>query len=241
MVFLTQDAIPADENWLVGLLAGFARDPLAVAVWSRHIPQPDCHPMESRILEEYPPFTESASVIQAFTAGASEGGFSGDQCSLSNNAAAYARPFLLEHPFPEIGFAEDRAWARQVLDAGWHTFLARDSIIRHSHAYSAWMNLRRNFDHARSLAMDFGHRDDFGLFAGWLAAFREARLDLVARRNKTHEGRLALVRQWGGPAVLYHLGAFAGRWLGAHSLRFPRRMVRWLSLHEASRPDGVEA
>ena len=53
LVFLTQDATPANADWLENLLAPVVADPLVVGAYSRHTPRPSCHPMEwRRIVQE---------------------------------------------------------------------------------------------------------------------------------------------------------------------------------------------
>ena len=233
VVFLTQDAAPADEKWLECLLAPLRVDPLCAATWSRHVPRPDCHPMEWRILAEHPPFLPDAPSVQSGRGNPAYVSDPEGQCVLSNNSAAYRRELLLRWPFPDVAFAEDRAWARAVLDAGWRTALARDSIVRHSHAYPAWLNLRRNFDHWQALSREPGHADTFSLWDGWRASFRETRRDLRFWSDHTGRGSLEVGLRWGPTALLYHLGAFTGRWLGSRSDRLPAGVPERLSLHPA--------
>lgn len=234
VVFLTQDAAPANERWLEGLLAALDTDPLCAAAWSLHVPRPECHPMEWRMLVEHPPFRSGSGAIQQARGNPDYEGNPDAACALSNNAAAYWRETLLRIPFPDVSFGEDRGWARIMLDAGWRTVLVRDSIVRHSHSYSPWVNLRRNFDHWRALSEELGQRDDFGLTAGWRAAFREARRDIDFWVE--HSGCTAseATLRWGVPAALYHLGAFTGRWLGSRTRWMPRGVPDRLSMHTLS-------
>ena len=48
LVFLTQDATPANTEWLEKTLAPLQADPSIAGAYSRHLPRPDCHPMEWR-------------------------------------------------------------------------------------------------------------------------------------------------------------------------------------------------
>ena len=48
LVFLTQDATPANEQWLANLLAPLQADSTIVGAYSRHLPRANCHPMEWR-------------------------------------------------------------------------------------------------------------------------------------------------------------------------------------------------
>lgn len=240
VVFLTQDASPADERWLAGLVRALEGDPLCAAAWSRHLPRPECHPMEWRMLAEHPPFREGAPPVQSARGNPTYAADPDAQCSLSNNAAAYRRDLLVREPFPEVAFAEDHAWARLVLEQGWRTRLVRDSIVRHSHSYSAWVNLRRNFDHWRTMAGELGHKDAFTLAQGWRAAFREAGRDVAFWTEHTGRSRSSVALRWALPATAYHLGAFTGRWLGSRADRLPAGLTDRLSIHVAARRDGTD-
>jgi len=235
VAFLTQDASPANERWLDELVRALVEDPLRAGVWSRHLPRPDCHPMERRVIAEHPPFQDDATGVRAARGNPDYTLHPEQYYVFSNNASAFRRDVLLRWPFPEVEFAEDQAWARRVLEAGWRTALVHDSFVRHSHAYTAWQNLRRHFDHARAMTEDLGQRDDFGLLDGWRASLREARRDLeyCARDEGRHP--IAVGLRWGIPATLYHLGAFGGRWLGARAGALPRRLPAFLSFHESAR------
>jgi rhamnosyltransferase len=52
VVFLTQDAVPADDRWLAGLMSGFAGEDVAL-VCGPYLPRPDASPMVKRELEEW--------------------------------------------------------------------------------------------------------------------------------------------------------------------------------------------
>jgi rhamnosyltransferase len=179
VVFLTQDASPADDHWLARLIAPFADDPLLAGVWSRHAPRPGCHPMEWRRVVEFPLFHESGLVVSSARGNAEDARSPELHAWFSNNASAIPRAVLERWPFPEVEFAEDQAWARLVLAAGFRIALANDSVILHSHAYSPWTNLQRNFDHACATRETFGVRDELGVRACVRAALRETRRDIA--------------------------------------------------------------
>ncbi len=241
VVFLTQDAAPANEQWLARLVAALESDPLCAAAWSLHVPRPQCHPMEWRMLSEHPPFLPGSPAKQTGRGNPAYAADPGSECSLSNNSAAYRRGLLLRRPFPDVSFAEDRGWAREVLDAGWRTELVRESIVRHSHSYSPWGNLRRNFDHWRSLAEDLGRVDDFSLTQGWRASLREARRDVDFWAGHTGQSRAEVALRWAVPAAAYHLGAFTGRWLGSRTRWMPRGVPDRLSMHTIPNRGGSKS
>lgn len=239
VVFLTQDAEPADERWLDRLVAPLVADPLLAGTWSRHRARPGCHPMERRRIEEFPLFAEGPLVVSSLRGVA--GGGRGEEMTawFSNNASAIPRALLDRFPFPDVEFAEDQAWARTVLRAGFRTALVNDSVVLHSHDYGPWENLRRHFDHARAMRETMGREDGITLREAVRCAVHETGRDVDYEAAGRGEGRFATLARWGAPAVAYHLGAFGGRWLGARSGRLPDAVRRRLSLHEQRVQEGA--
>lgn len=242
VVFLTQDATPANERWLAPLVATLTSDPLVAGVWSRHAPRPDCHPMEWRTLAEFPLFAGLGpdAVAQASAArGNPEYAAHPERFYwFSNNSSAFRRDVLLRWPFPEVEFAEDQAWARAVLEAGFRTALVPASLILHSHAYPAWTNLQRHFDHARAMRDDLRQADDLTLRDALRAAWRETRLDVAFWARFRSRTQARVVARWGVRALAYHLAAFGGRWLGARARHLPSGLMDRLSLNERVRAGG---
>jgi len=239
VVFLTQDAEPADEVWLDRLVAPFADDPMIAGTWSRHVPRPGCHPMESRRVEEFPLFREGALVVSSLRRGTVDRHGPEMAVWFSNNASAIRRGILERFPFPEVEFAEDQAWAGQVLEAGFRTALANESVILHSHDYGPWVNLQRHFDHARAMRETMGREDGLTLREALRQSVHETGRDVDFWATRRDRGRLRVFARWGGPSLAYHLGAFGGRWLGARAGRLPDRWRRRLSLHHHRRNDGL--
>jgi len=237
VVFLTQDASPANERWLAALVEALAADPLLAGVWSRHEPRPACHPMEWRNLAEFPLFQGETSGLRVSSARGNADWAANRELYywFSNNSAAFRRDVLLRWPFPEVEFAEDQAWARLVLEAGFRTALVSESLILHSHAYSAWTNLQRNFDHARAMAQDLGQTHELSLGQALRAAVRETRRDVAFWARLRRRTRLRVAARWGARALAYHLGAFGGRWIGLRAARLPDALMGRLSLHERVR------
>ncbi|MBM4247791.1 MAG: glycosyltransferase, partial [Deltaproteobacteria bacterium] len=242
IVFLTQDATPAGAGWLSAMVGALLDDPLLAGVWSRHAPRPGCHPMEWRALTEFPLFqglAPDAAPRVAAARGNPDWAAHPERFSwFSNNSAAFRRDVLLRWPFPEVELGEDQAWARGVLQAGFRTALVPASLVLHSHAHGAWTNLQRHFDHARAMHDDLGQEDDLTLVEAVRAAWRETRRDVDFWARLRRRTRARVAARWGVPALAYHLGAFGGRWLGAHARRLPAPVMGWLSLNERARAGG---
>lgn len=140
-VFLTQDALPRDENAIALLLAPF-RDARIGAVCGRQIAHEGAspvavharsfsYPAESRVVDlgDSPRFGVRTALM-------------------SNSFAAYRATALREvGGFPKhVIMAEDVLAAAKMLLSGWKIGYSGEAVCRHSHDYSMWEECRRYFD-----------------------------------------------------------------------------------------------
>ena len=231
LVFLTQDATPANAHWLDALLTPLRADPSIAGAYSRHLPRPHCHPMEWRRIVEDELSGRSESCLnsrQAPDYAANPAYF----YFFSNVSSVLRRRVWQDIPFPEVAFAEDQLWAKSVLEAGHQTVYRADSLVYHSHAYGPWMNLRRHFDHAQAV----GDFEQASRLSGWSLlpmAWRVARRDLSFWRWLKRQGRLRVGLRWGSPALAWHFAALWGIWLGERKHLLAPSLVRRLSLQES--------
>ncbi len=230
LVFLTQDATPANAHWLEALLAPLQADPSIAGAYSRHLPRPYCHPMEWRRIVEDELSGRSESCLNSSHAP----DYAHNPASFyffSNVSSVLRRSVWQESPFPEVEFAEDQLWAKGVLEAGYQTVYLADSLVYHSHAYGPWMNLRRHFDHAQAIS----GLNQAPSLSGWgllPLAWQVARRDLSFWRWLKKQGRLRVGLRWGGPALAWHFAALWGIWLGERRHMLAPSLVRRLSLQE---------
>jgi rhamnosyltransferase len=230
LAFLTQDATPADEHWLETLLAPLRTDPLIAGAYSRHLPRPNCHPMEWRRIVEYdcPPHSHISCAV-----GNPDYARNPDRYqSFANTSSVIRRSVWRRIPFPEIEFAEDKAWAMRVLEAGYKTAYAADSVVVHSHSYGFWVNFCRHFEHFWALRTLFARPRSFAFRNCLSVAMRVARADLAFWRHQSGQSKVRVTVRWAVPAVCWHLAANLGIWLGEHSDALPPRFARLLSLQE---------
>jgi rhamnosyltransferase len=143
VVFLTQDATPADGSWLEHLLAPFEAFPRVAGVYSRHIPRP-----RSDLLESIDLRGAFEGVRQARTLPTDAAEYRAhilDHIRFSNSSAAYPRALLLEYPFNEsIPMGEDQEWAKRMLERRWTIVYEPDSAVLHSHSHSLRQKWRRH-------------------------------------------------------------------------------------------------
>lgn len=232
LVFLTQDATPANAHWLARLLAPLRQDVAVAGAYSRHLPRPHCHPMEwRRIVEcelsgrpqsqlnsahENPAYETNPAVYYFF----------------SNVSSVLRRQVWEQFPFPEVEFGEDQLWAKRVLEAGYKTAYCADSLVYHSHGYGPWRNFCRHFDHFLALRSGADHIPQLTLSQCVPAALRAARADLAFWARQRGYSKTSVVLRWALPALSWHLAANLGVWLGERAERLPRWLCRRLSLQE---------
>lgn len=147
MLFMTQDALPADRH-LVGKLAEAFEDPSVKAAYARQLPRKDC-----RLLETY---TRNFNYPEeSRTKGQEDLSALGIKTFFCSNVCAmYEKKTYLElGGFPERTlFNEDMIYAGRLVQAGGRIRYQAEARVIHSHNYSGRQQFHRNFDLAVSQA-----------------------------------------------------------------------------------------
>jgi rhamnosyltransferase len=216
VVFLTQDAIPANSRSLQNLLSAFD-DASVAAAFGRQLPHPGAGPIESHArLFNYP----GQSGVRALKDRESLGF---KAIFISNSFAAYRCSALRTvGGFPaNTIFGEDTVVAARLLLAGGKIAYAAAAPVYHSHSYTWAEEFRRYFDigvlHTREswLLREFGQAGSEG------RRFVRSEIRYLWPRN-------ALLI----PSALLRTAAkLAGYRLGRIEARLKPRLKRRLSMH----------
>jgi O-antigen biosynthesis protein len=225
--FLTQDAVP-EPGWLAAHLEAFELDPKVGAAYGPHLPWPDTSPMIARELEEFfaSMSPDGEPVLQR----------AGDLAFLSNVNASYARACWEQVRFDgRLAYAEDQAFGRALLDAGWVKAFHPRAAVRHAHDYGPVEFARRYFDEYRGLRDTGGHVEplrpsrvlvDVG---GGVAADR--------RWMAEHGWQAPRRAAWTARSLLHHGSRKAAAVAATRPGRLPAAVERRLSLEgRESRP-----
>lgn len=141
VVFLTQDALPANEASHLALLEAF-QHPGVGAAFGRQLPHHDATPISAHArLFNYPPTSRMVSASDIPQLGIKA-------AFLSNSFTAYRRQALLDaggFPHGTI-LSEDMIAGARLLQAGWQLAYCADAQVFHSHNYSFSEEFRRYFD-----------------------------------------------------------------------------------------------
>lgn len=152
LIFLTQDATPADSCWLSSLLQPFEEFPHVAGSFSRQIARPRSDLLDANDLHIYFKTKRELKTLPG-----DRRAFIKDiwhYIQFSNASAAYDRQLLLEYPFDEtLEMAEDQEWAKRMLENGYAIAYEPASVVLHSHNHSIRDKYDRNFSMGRSFSL----------------------------------------------------------------------------------------
>jgi rhamnosyltransferase len=145
LVFMTQDALPANDRLTAELLVPL-KDPGTAASYARQIAAPDAAPVERFSRQfNYPnvPIVKGLDVL--------------GECGIktfffSNVCSAIKREVFMEMGgFQSAIMNEDMLFASRLIFSGYKTAYRPEAAVIHSHNYSFIQQFRRNFDIGVSL------------------------------------------------------------------------------------------
>lgn len=139
LVFLTHDALPANQQWLNALVKPLVQNPKVAGVFGRHIAYPEV-------------YLEDPALYAA------EEGYRKFLHFFSNNNSAIRRSVWAQHSFADVDFAEDQVWAKEIIEAGYVKAYAHEAVVYHSHQFSAFERFQRSFDEASAFRRYFDYR-----------------------------------------------------------------------------------
>lgn len=142
LLFMTQDALPANRNLIGELVKALEQEDSIAAAYARQLPKKDCGFLE-RYTRNYN-YPENASV--KWKKDLKTYGIKTYFCS--NVCAAYKREIYEKNGgfVTRTIFNEDMIFASVLIQAGYGIAYAADAKVLHSHNYSPLQNFHRNFD-----------------------------------------------------------------------------------------------
>jgi rhamnosyltransferase len=221
LVFTTQDAYPAGDDWLARLSTVLRADDELAGVYGRQLPHADATPPERFFLDFLygaEPRVQLAGRPEELTM---------KTTLFSNVNSAIRRSVWEEHRFADdLFFAEDQDWARRVLLAGYALRYEPAAAVHHSHTYTLSGAFRRFFDTGASADRGFlaGGSAASGVLRG--EALRYAREEIAWLARSGHA-------RWIPYAALYELAKLAGVQLGARHRVLPLWLKRRASFYPA--------
>ena len=162
VAFLTQDAIPADEHWLINLVSALERYPDAAGCFGRHIAHDDAPLLIRQELERYfhalEQFPKELSIHTEPDRIKQKDQFWRKILHFySDNNSCLRKSVWEDIPLPCIPFGEDQLWAEAIIRRGYTKVYAADAVVKHSHNYTAQETYNRARVEADFYATCFGH------------------------------------------------------------------------------------
>ncbi|MDA8083398.1 MAG: glycosyltransferase family 2 protein [Nitrospiraceae bacterium] len=217
LIYMTQDALPADRMSLENLVKPFA-DPSVGAAFGRQLPRPDAAPFGAHLrLFNYP----AASSVRRL---ADKRSLGIRTSFLSNSFAAYRRSALTQIGWfrERLIMGEDTCAGASLLVAGYAIAYAADATVYHSHDYTPLQEMRRYFDIGVFHDGEAWMLDEFGGAGREGLSYMRSAVTYLAAVGKHH-----LVPE----LLLRSAMKFAGYRLGRLHRYIPLPLAKRLSMH----------
>ncbi|WP_349607973.1 glycosyltransferase family A protein [Cupriavidus sp. DF5525] len=158
---ITQDALPENDQWLARMVAALESDANIAGAFGRHLPYEDANPFVKRDLAlHFDSFARQNPVarLEDTERYRREEGYRQVLHFFSDNNACIRRSVWESIPYPDVDFAEDQIWAKQIIEAGYAKVYVDDAAVFHSHDFGVYETLRRSFDESAAFRRLFGYR-----------------------------------------------------------------------------------
>lgn len=215
-VFLSQDALPADEHWLTNLVAPFT-DPDVGAVYGRQKAPEHFGAQRRYSMSEVYPETRQ---VRQFAPGVKR---SLSSVRFSDANGAYRRDLLIEKPFPDdLPTFEDVAACYYILEKGLKVIYEPAANVIHGHERSISEEFRWGFDSGIALKRlgilgnpNFSSETKYGI------------------KKLTNEV-LYFTKQFAIVTAMQSVSVYAARWLGVQMGKREKRLP--MSIRRAISP-----
>lgn len=216
VVFMTQDAVPADEYVIGNLVKVLEEDEMTGAAYARRLAASDCNYIEKYTRKfNYPENSRIKSKEDL-----QEMGIKTFFCS--NVCAAYKRNI-----YEKAGgfckktiFNEDMILAGHMINAGYKVAYVAEARVIHSHNYTGMQQFHRNFDMAVSQAEHPEVFEGIKSESEGIKLVKQTAAHLVKRR------KIHLV-----PKLVYQSGCkYIGYRMGKMYKKLPDKVVKWCSM-----------
>lgn len=216
MIFMTQDAMPADRELLAELLKALEQDENIAAAYARQLPNAECSFVERYTRAfNYP----DRSVVKT-KKDMDQYGIKTFFCS--NVCAAYKKDIYQKQGgfVRRTIFNEDMIYAGGLIQAGYGIAYAAEAKVIHSHNYNCMQQFHRNFDLGVSQAE---HPE---IFEGVPSEGEGMRLVKKTLAYLIHSGRVWLIPGF----VLQCAGKYAGYLAGKKFRKLPKKFILWCTM-----------
>lgn len=218
ILFLTQDAVPADE-YLVERLAAAFEDGQVAAAYARQLPAADCDLIERYTRSFNYPKESSVKSKEDLSRYGIKTFFCSNVCAMYRRSIYQELGGFEKHTI----FNEDMIFAGKLIQHGYSIAYAAGAAVIHSHNYTNRQQLHRNFDLAVSQAE---HPEIFGMASSESEGIRMVK---ATAGYLLKEGKLQLI-----PVLVMRSACkLLGYRLGKNYRKLPRFLILRLTMNRA--------
>lgn len=137
LVFLSQDVVPCDANFLTHLVAAFDA-PSVAGAYARILPHASDDPLTARTVLAAPEASDvprESALAEGSTLADLDPRARAELVRFNDVASAIRRRVFEVLPFPDVHFGEDAAWAARALAAGHTIRFVPAACVHHAHRY----------------------------------------------------------------------------------------------------------
>lgn len=234
LVYLTQDATPANKDWLDNLLMPLETNPMIVGTYARHIPRKTCNPILARQIKYVWPNGLKQPILKTYSLYQKYQSKLDAIINFSDSSSAIKRDILDYFPFPKTNFAEDMQWEIRVLKAGYHIRYTPESTILHSHDYSLLEQIRQNYDHQKAIKKIFPSKNTTKRLFHIFNPFKMVHIIAsdIAYILTTKQYNFLHKMKWILYSPIWHFAVYTGTTFGIVSEKLPSFFTSNLSRQE---------
>ena len=218
ILFMTQDAVPADVYLVEKLVSAFEKEKVAAA-YARQLPDKDCDIIERYTRSFNYPKESSVKTKADLDRLGIKTFFCSNVCAMYRRSIYEKLGGFVKHTI----FNEDMIFAGKLIQEGYAIAYVAEARVVHSHNYTNRQQLHRNFDLAVSQAE---HPEIFGKVKSESEGIR-----LV---KKTAAWLISKGKPWLIVELFFQSGfKYLGYFLGKRYQKLPMWMVKSLSMNKA--------
>ena len=240
IVFITQDAQPAEDTWLENFLDAMKSDDEIVGGFGIHYPYPDCNIFDQRDLKiHFQGFGTDNTVYRL----EDKERYENDEAYrhmlafFSDNNSCLRRSVWEKYPYDDVNFAEDQKWARKMIELGFKKLYCPFAPVYHSHDYPLHTYFKRYYDEFKSLYALHG----FLIVPAWYytvpAAIKHLFSDMKYLRTQPIS-RWEKVK-WSWYSLWRNMFKYVGGFIGGKYTSYSPKLRRFLDRHISQQYDQI--
>ena len=215
--FLTQDALPVHESWLENMLNAMKLDPQIAGGFGRHLPYSQCNFIDERDINGlFAGFGQTNTIFYNEDPNRYETdpGYRSVLAFFSDNNSCLRRSIWEQYPYPDVEFAEDQIWMRQMIEKGYKKVYCPDATVYHSHNYDPATYFMRYYDEHKGLYEIHGYTNLKHWYYIPAAVVKHVKSDIGYIRTTTNSRRRKLGMVW--YSIRRNYARYTAGFIGGH-------------------------